>query len=81
MRIKAIDLCRNIRAQGFRPRSYSGRGMYGAECVGVSLDSPGDLDSEGLPRATQDSLGRGVILYWPGAKWTAECETRYPEES
>lgn len=54
---------------------YSGRFMYGAECIGVSgstwaltdwwanlpLDQRGEL---GKPRT--DSMGLGTIWYWPG---------------
>jgi hypothetical protein len=76
-------------------RSYSGRGMYGENCLGVTI-SPGEmgqfiarlmeaqhlLDTEegdeevketeweavakGLRRWTQDSMGRGTIIYFPG---------------
>jgi len=58
---------------------YSGRGMYGAECVGWS----GDFDEVTLgialakvlgvdeafylaDRASSDSMGRGVIVYLRG---------------
>jgi hypothetical protein len=54
--------------------------MYGEECVGASLDSESDIDTENLPRPTWDSMGKGVIAYWPAVKWTRECERIYPEE-
>lgn len=28
---------------GLKPRAYSGRGMYGKQCLGVVLDNAGDL--------------------------------------
>lgn len=56
---------------------YSGRGMYGAQCVGVACGS-GDKPSQedvleavknvkGALRFSTDSLGRGTILYWTPA--------------
>ncbi len=64
------------------PRSYSGRGMYGKYCIGVSVDDV----SEALAAMTEfcddtseaasilrsyrsDSMGRRVIVYWPNIKW------------
>lgn len=58
-------------------RSYSGRGMFGEYCVAVACrgdGSPGEgevvLAAEqagAAGRMRRDSLGLGVILYWPGA--------------
>jgi hypothetical protein len=59
---------------GFKPRTYSGRGMFGVYCVGVNLDSPEDLvgigvalGKAGLEVGTPllDSMGLGVVAYWP----------------
>jgi len=59
---------------------YSGRGMYGKSCVGYDLDSKGDLLSLGaalqtegvlddfINRASFDSMGMGIIVYFPGIK-------------
>lgn len=51
---------------------YSGRGMCGAECVGIDCD---DADSVierarefGLPRPSVDNMGKGYICYWPSIK-------------
>ena len=71
---------------GYKPRGYSGRGMYGAECVAISAesgDSAGyaiarqfgkevyDFDLDMIMNRTRtDSLGKGVILYWPSIEWT-----------
>lgn len=57
-------------------RRYSGRGMYGQECLGID----GDFDRDdfafrigahpflgrvlGKPRF--DQMGKGIIAYWPG---------------
>lgn len=50
--------------------SYSGRGMYGAECVGITCDDPDEilmkLGEHGFKdRPSEDSMGRQFILYWP----------------
>ena len=62
---------------------YSGRGMYGATCIGVTLRSVADLYTLGVALASSDEdladrlgephtddLGMGIIAYWP--KWDAE---------
>lgn len=48
---------------------YSGRGMYGACCYGIDCDDDiallmkaGNLN---LPRPRIDSMGQGIIAYWP----------------
>lgn len=60
-------------------RSYSGRAMFGSQCIGVSSDSESgaalflvavakeDADlAESLARNLRsDSLGRGIITYFP----------------
>lgn len=50
-----------------RPR-YSGRGMFGAECVGVVTDDPTGLIEEaganGLRGAKTDGMGKDYIVYW-----------------
>lgn len=66
---------------------YSGRGMYGDTCPGVTFSSSGDLadfyieladitDSDtakSLARSErQDSMGLNGIAYWPGLKLTDE---------
>lgn len=67
--------------------TYSGRGMYGAECVAIVLDSEreafglfaalgvllGEDVAVPLARATRtDSMGRDIIIYWP--RWTLSDE-------
>ena len=59
-------------------RGYSGRGMYGDECVGVVLEHEGDvfrfatllgLDlAEALGSPKFDNMGLNIIAYWP--RWT-----------
>jgi hypothetical protein len=65
----AKTLIEEIEETGRKVRSYSGRGMFGRQCVGVALDRydyGSDLPDEGQRR---DSLGLGEIVYWPSATW------------
>lgn len=70
----AHDLIDIIREAGHEPQSYSGRGMYGAYCVGVSLDSISESDGIPLSGSRTDSMGKGIIVYWPNVPWPAEIE-------
>lgn len=46
-------------------RRYSGRGMYGATCIGISCpDLTGVLVEVGRKKPSYDNLGRGYIVYW-----------------
>ena len=76
----------------YTSRSYSGRGMYGAKCLGVECDNVieatvrivlaltdifnikgQDMDlyshcCAALERGLTDSMGRGIILYFPNVQ-------------
>lgn len=63
----ATQLVQQLKDLGLEPRPYSGRSMYGKECVGVSVDHLGDHE---LPKGwSHDSLGRGHIVYWRSVAW------------
>lgn len=64
----AKALITRLRNAGYRPRSYSGRGMFGAECVGVSLDR-GEVLTVSASNACLDALGMGTIAYWRSHPW------------
>jgi hypothetical protein len=79
--MKAVDteeFIKALEARGYEWRTYSGRGMYSTQCVGITLGSDGDLWSLAQALATYtggtfpaphtDSMGRGIIAYWPNAK-------------
>jgi hypothetical protein len=64
---------------GYEPRSYSGRGMFGKQCVSVNLDDIGQLFRVGQSVAKLevtisspriDNMGRGVVAYWPHEPWS-----------
>jgi hypothetical protein len=49
--------------------NYSGRGMYGAKCLGIECDDPvraiEEAAARGLRGSCQDHLGKDYIVYWP----------------
>lgn len=51
---------------------YSGRGMYGRECMGIVHADANEVIAEagaaGLKGAKTDSMGRKMIIYWPHVK-------------
>lgn len=63
---------------GFDPQSYSGRGMYGKECVSVRDATVWEVgrmlphDATGIPEPHTDSLGTGIVIYWPKFEWPKE---------
>jgi len=73
---KAAKLIERLKDEGYKPRSYSGRGMMGKHCVAIS----GDLDKyevgaavgSGFSAPQQDAMGMGIVLYWPAYEWPEE---------
>lgn len=72
---------------GFEPKRYSGRGMYGKECVSVRGDEDNPISAWDIarelfgeprefviPEPRQDSLGLGIVLYWTSYEWPKEEE-------
>jgi len=67
-----------------RVQTYSGRGMYGKECLGFTTNDPigataeivGNIAEEDLrdrvvvafQNTRQDSMGHETIIYFPGVK-------------
>lgn len=57
---------------------YSGRGMYGQQCLGIDFDDMGDAFrfalllggevAEILARPSFDSMGLGIVAYWPNVE-------------
>lgn len=79
----AQQLKKIINDAGYEARSYSGRGMYGKECVGVTCDNQVDLIFDMMDHASRnqikelkgcktDSMGRSIIVYWPNVAWSEE---------
>jgi hypothetical protein len=67
LRKKIIDI-------GEKPQSYSGRGMEGKYCLGVTVDYPGSFLMELSPKerkeCVRDSMGLSTIIYWPHLPFT-----------
>lgn len=74
-------------------RPYSGRGMYGKQCVAVSGDflNPFRLalmivayrhnfPIYDIPVPDVDSCGRGIVIYWPQVEWPEDRIERAEEE-
>lgn len=80
--VRAIEDC------DLTPRSYSGRGMYGRKCVGVTIDRDSDWTPFALGaelalllgdevrdlRSCMDGMGLDTILYFPNAPWPSGRE-------
>lgn len=61
--MKLIEACARL---GEVERSYSGRGMYGATCVGVVVAPRNVARAKRLaPGASVDNMGLDAIVYWP----------------
>ena len=49
-------------------RGYSGRGMYGETCIGITGDATNIIEqagAQGIKGAKTDSMGLSDIVYWP----------------
>lgn len=65
------------------PMSYSGRAMYGARCIAVSVGNIagmvklsnwagrtyGEECVDMFEGMRNDSMGRGLVFYWPNMTW------------
>jgi hypothetical protein len=55
---------------------YSGRGMYGKKCVGITTNKPMEVIETaaqyGITGAVTDSMGMDTIVYWPKIQYVSE---------
>lgn len=70
-----------LKNEGYVPRAYSGRGMFGEQCVAITVAdwalAAMDMSDSPLPRggkamlreARTDSLGMRTVVYWPNMQW------------
>ena len=87
MTINPKDLIEIAESADLNVRSYSGRGMYGKECVGITgstlqhvladlVLAEFDFDKEDLAylirAARTDNMGMDTIVYWPNLQWPEE---------
>lgn len=70
---KLLNLAARLGVEPYR--HYSGRMMFGVECIGLRIADYGDVDEHDVARAARrlgirgertDSLGRSsLLMYWP----------------
>lgn len=86
---------------GIETRSYSGRGMYGKECLGADIDRGGlgsfmadvimgmeahvaaenrEEIAEAFRSMSTDSMGLGMIVYFPGVPYEGDTESEDDED-
>lgn len=78
-----------LEAAELKTRAYSGRYMYGKDCLGVDVDGIGTLllavaefvtdDNraeilETLRGTRSDAMGLGTIVYFPGTPYVGESD-------
>lgn len=78
-------LIKAIRACGYIPISYSGRGMFGDTCAGFVCSDPKNaiidlMDHDStisrmLRQSQQDNMGLDYIVYFPNVAWKDEYGT------
>jgi hypothetical protein len=101
--IEAIDEAH--KQEEFQYRSYSGRGMFGKQCLGITFSNVAEALAFGawlgqtfsnpygrseettasalLLKTRQDSMGRGIVIYWPELEYSgpsAESEDEDEDE-
>ncbi len=79
--MKAETWINALRNEGHAPRAYSGRGMFGKQCVAITVAdwalAAMDLSDSSLPKggktllrdARTDSMGKQTVVYWPDMEW------------
>lgn len=89
-----VALIEALNTAGLKIRRYSGRGMYGKECVAVSddrrlqeiladlVEAYGDnLEcAEAIRAARTDNMGLGIVVYWPHVAWPDDLEEDKDDE-
>ena len=83
---KSKELIDKLLDIGLCPRSYSGRSMYGRECVAVVLSRDEGWSSWNIAmelansdfdpgEPNEDAMGLGTVLYWPSYTWPDGMES------
>lgn len=81
--MESNEIAQMFKNAGYYVRSYSGRGMYGRSCLGVTtpdmlvmfadvLETVDGCEDDSvmviadlMRSAVTDSMGQGMIVYWP----------------
>lgn len=67
-------------------RTYSGRGMMGKECYGITVGPAQLVDTieeaaiNGIRGARYDNMGRDIIVYWPDIQYNPNLSIEEDEE-
>lgn len=84
--VNSEELYNILEKAGLAIRKYSGRGMYGKECIAAEYNSQSDLayiiescddvDQAAylFRNAKYDSMGLGSVVYWPYIAFPEDCE-------
>lgn len=79
------SIIQRLKDEGFDTCSYSGRGMYGKRCVSVYI-RPNEIWKEADVRdligkaPTTDSMGKGIVAYWPDLTWPEDMNDEPEDE-
>lgn len=89
MTITSKQFIEMLNDAGYDTRSYSGRGMYGKQCVAITTDdNPMYIAAclmhmqddhvqddllQILGRAQSDSMGCSTVHYFPRMEWSDDC--------
>jgi hypothetical protein len=85
------ELRQFLEDNGYECRSYSGRGMYGKNCLGVVVDAKIEMFHLAYEAGQQqvqfylekmewDSMGLSTIFYWPGVPFVEEEDDDFEDE-
>jgi hypothetical protein len=79
-KITAADIQKALGGE-YEIRQYSGRCMFGKQCVAIEYDTPDDMFRMGVllgragldtSGAQTDQMGRGYVVYFPEIEWSEE---------
>lgn len=79
---KPMTMQEYLEQSGYDTFAYSGRGMFGKQCVAISIDTVGELFLIGASVGHDvlryndapkiDNLGKGFVAYWPNHTYTVQ---------
>jgi hypothetical protein len=67
------ELIAVLRKAGHKPYPYSGRFMFGRQCVAITVRRL-QREPRQAPDPHSDDMGLDKVLYWPEINWVEESE-------
>lgn len=81
--MRPLLMLQTLMDAGYEPRAYSGRGMYGRQCISVTTGErvhsvladiiacceDVDAASDMIRGASTDNMGLDHVIYWPSVTW------------